>query len=105
MKKILLALTIVVLMSFCACAEEPTHIMTNTLMNGRGFDFSETYSEPYTIGCIQTLNVIDSKRMHSLYPYCTIDDILQAVKIFYKNNPTLKHLPVITVLRNGCKQP
>ena len=88
-----------------ASAEDLKNALTDNYINGRGFDIDERYAGAYTMGCIQTIFSIGGKKaMESRYPNCTNGEILDAVKLFYKNNPTLKYVPIIEVIASGCSK-
>lgn len=103
MKNILLTFLIVISMSFSIYAENASSTINDHYLDGYGFDIEVNHSDAYALGCIETLYFLEEYRMLSLYPNCTRGNILQALKAFYSDNPSLKHKSIIEVLRNGCK--
>ena len=103
MKNILLASLIVISMSFSVYAKDASSYIADHYLDGHGFDIEVNHTDAYALGCIETLYFLEEYKMHSLYPNCTRGNILQALRSFYLDNPSLKNKPIIVVLRDGCK--
>ncbi len=90
-------------MSFSVYAKDASSYIADHYLDGHGFDIEVNHTDAYALGCIETLYFLEEYKMLSLYPGCARKDILQALKSFYSDNPSLKHKSIIEVLRNGCK--
>ena len=109
MKKYILGALVIALLAASpgAWAAGYDDLFTDNLVNGTGFsDKDETTvadTECYTYGCMDALFCIRNEAMCSMYPHTTKKDILDAVKLYYKNNPEQRSKPVLQVLMAGCK--
>lgn len=83
------------------------YLFTDTMVNGTGFsDENPTIvadTECYTYGCMDALFCVNNEAMCAMYPHTTKKDILDAVKLYYTNNPGNRDRPVLQVLMAGCK--
>ena len=100
MKKLIIV--VVVLLMATSVYAEPNQL-TDGRANGRFFDLSKEYAEPFTMGCVETLLCLEGKRMLKMYPNTTCQEIVDAVVVYYRNNPTKKYRPIVEVLLSGCK--
>ncbi|MCX5715442.1 MAG: hypothetical protein NTV07_00975 [Candidatus Omnitrophica bacterium] len=118
MKKYSLAIISIVFIlvaSYVYCEEENPRI-TNGYYNGRYVmriyeETNKTRSQTielmvndYILGLIDGMRSGGpNNKASELYPNCTNGDVIDAVKLYYKNNPTQRNRPVVDVLMSGCK--
>lgn len=108
MKKFALAVLMIVFMTVAsgAWAGGYDYLFTDSLVNGMGFSDSNPTTvadtECYTYGCMDALFCVHNEAMCAMYPHTTKKDILDAVKLYYKNNPEKRDRPVLQVLMANC---
>ena len=108
MKKIALVFIFISLVvTQCALSYEANDYFTDQMLNGRAFideDQNKTnMAFDYTNGCIDTLLYTNSEKILEHYPNIGKGDIINAVKLYYQNNPDQNHIPILKVLLSGAK--
>lgn len=57
----------------------------------------------YVFGAMDAIGTLEPQFFLQTYPNATKDDILEAVKLYYQNNPTQRHRAIVDVILSGCK--
>ncbi len=77
--------------------------IVESMIEKKGGDISEQIAGTYIYGVLDTIRVLAPDFFASTYANTTKGDIVDAVKLYYKNNPTQRHRSVIDVMMSGCK--
>jgi len=104
-KKVILAIILILSVSTTYATDESEEWFTNGYPNGRWIDAMEgsggdsSVVDGYFMGALDAIG----DELSKLYPKMAKVYIVEAVKLFYEQNPTQKHRTIINVILSGCK--
>ena len=77
-------------------------IIENMVEKNQG-DIGNLAARTYMFGVMDAIGTLDGKFFAQTYPNSTKADIVEAVKLYYQNNPTQRHRAVVDVILSDCK--
>ena len=86
-----------------AAAVSVSNISKMRLGNGAMFDLNEDVAEGFTLGVINALAYTKTNEINKFYSNASVEEVLNAVKMYYFRNPLQKDRPIVEVILSGCK--
>lgn len=110
MKKIIILILVVLLFSisnvFSADDSSVSSSITDGYCNGMFLydkNIDANYKDGYLLGVLNALEYINLDHIRAIYPNATTAEIMDAIKLYYKQNPLKKDRPIVEVILSGCQ--
>lgn len=111
MYKTIVVLLSVLLMTTCAIAQNNSLdlIVTDNYYNGRYVtemmktDIGKPIIHDYIRGILEAVNSVRPQVIRKYYLNANYNEIIEEVILYFQNNPTKRHRPVVEVVLSGCK--